>query len=887
MQLPIELLTSLNDALEDHENPLEIKINDDGDVAHSSGTFELMTLEHRFTCSREDAKEIQAWINANKDIQSLVRFGLACFKFTSNDQLKEAAKEWVQDKDKAKGKYGKIEDWDVDLNPLALFIHPHHHFLHGSLDNVGYLDKKRGKRVSSNLGGRKPYRFAGRNWLFKEVREWLKDNNGERTQVLLATAGFGKSAFAAQLVEEDMKDDVIAFHFCSNERASNLDPRKFIEGLVISLIKNVAGFMKIFFENQEWGDKNDTWVNPGLGSRELNDGFKRLSGKWKPDDLLYHVLSALSKVDKPKDGNVKLIVIDSLDEAALMKKEKNDDLNILDLVAKMAGKDVLWPEWTRLLVTSRVQSNVMSTLKDAKTVDLKVKLEEKEHKEKNDDDMRLYLNDRLGFDVLADEKLTMLKALDIVNKSGWASIQPLEQFVDAIVKKSEGMFLYAVFIVDGIEKGSISLNQSVDQFLQHLPGGIYEFYERRFVEMFSGDMKNYRENVCPVLEVIVAAREAIPRDVLEKASGVAALSQTLDLITAFCKDDDRDNPQQGNQDTYTLVHQSFVDWILNKHERQGSHKERRDNTEFMVNKERGEIAIKRVLLMKMGEGFKSGGKWKGWESEYFSRQGSHHLQDAVREWREDKDEAEKEYGKIADWDVSEVTSFHGLFRKAEEFNEDLTSHKPKRFKFTSNDQLKEAEKEGVQDKDKAKGKVDDIVEQMQKLGVTKSVQQRRDSRLSSAMKISHERGAEDAELEAYEIYRNMKAEQIKDFFRWNDQIVGGTKDVLVARAVDLHVNGRMMRCNECGGKWKQSEKDEDSLVCSRRFDETIGARVECFNRTDYKRVPRLPFIEERPTDEQMEAIKEENAAVFAMKDKVKVKAEQNDRTAPRPYRTHF
>ena len=67
---------------------------------------------------------------------------------------------------------------------------------------------------------------------------------------------------------------------------------------------------------------------------------------------------------------------------------------------------------------------------------------------------------------------------------------------------------------------------------------------------------------------------------------------------------------------------------------------------------------------------------------------------------------------------------------------------------------------------------------------------------------------------------------------------------------------------------------------------------QCFNRTDYKRVPRLQFIKERPTDEQMEAIKEENAGAgsaeaVSLKDKVKVKAEQNDRTAPRPYRTHF
>ncbi|GMI33862.1 hypothetical protein TrCOL_g3237 [Triparma columacea] len=35
------------------------------------------------------------------------------FKFTSNEQLKEAAFEWCEDKEKAKGVYGMIEDWDV------------------------------------------------------------------------------------------------------------------------------------------------------------------------------------------------------------------------------------------------------------------------------------------------------------------------------------------------------------------------------------------------------------------------------------------------------------------------------------------------------------------------------------------------------------------------------------------------------------------------------------------------------------------------------------------------------------------------------------------------------------------------------------------------------
>ena len=64
---------------------------------------------------------------------------------------------------------------------------------------------------------------------------------------------------------------------------------------------------------------------------------------------------------------------------------------------------------------------------------------------------------------------------------------------------------------------------------------------------------------------------------------------------------------------------------------------------------------------------------------------------------------------------------------------------------------------------------------------------------------------------------------------------------------------------------------------------TLPIAPQCFNRTDYKSVPRLPFIDASPSDEEMEAIKEANmgsdsAEAEALKDKVKVKAEQNDLT---------
>ena len=48
------------------------------------------------------------------------------------------------------------------------------------------------------------------------------------------------------------------------------------------------------------------------------------------------------------------------------------------------------------------------------------------------------------------------------------------------------------------------------------------------------------------------------------------------------------------------------------------------------------------------------------------------LKEAAKEWVQDKEKAKEKYGPIEDWDVSEVTSFYGLFEDAKKFNEDLS-----------------------------------------------------------------------------------------------------------------------------------------------------------------------------------------------------------------------
>ncbi|GMI48778.1 hypothetical protein TrCOL_g3997 [Triparma columacea] len=546
-------------------------------------------------------------------------------------------------------------DTDMPREAIAR-LHPQQDFLYGVGKTVGYLDKKRGKRDGENLGGLNKYRFHGRKWLFEDVRKWMEDENGEQTMVLLASAGFGKSAFAAQLVEEEMKDDVVAFHFCSNEEIDNLNPRKFIDGLVVSFAKNVEGFTVKLLElvklQMENGEKGEPLFDQG--SLDLFNKFVDDKKKEPQSIIRHYLLGALQDVENPKDGKTKLIVIDSLDEANLYPKGEKEK-NILDLVAEMAESDT-FPKWLKLLVTSRDQISVTDKLASAEKVDLKMKLEG-EHKNNNEEDMRLYLEDRLGFDVLLPDRYQMQQAMGVVNANNWANVDKLKEFVEAIVETSEGMFLYAVYVAKDVEEGHISLDQNVEEFKKDLPKGIYAFYKKRFIEMFETDMNYYRTNVMPVLAVIAAAREPIPLDVLEKASGLedGAEYEVLEKITAFCKD-----RGDGGNETFAFVHQSFTDWLLNEHEMES--KKRIDNKKFMVSKESGEEAIAKVLLKR------------GWnsESEYFSRQGSHYLRDVVREWRLDKDEAEKKYGEIENWDVTEVTSFRKLFSGAKEFNSNLS-----------------------------------------------------------------------------------------------------------------------------------------------------------------------------------------------------------------------
>uniref|UniRef100_A0A7S3L535 PARP-type domain-containing protein n=1 Tax=Amphora coffeiformis TaxID=265554 RepID=A0A7S3L535_9STRA len=117
-------------------------------------------------------------------------------------------------------------------------------------------------------------------------------------------------------------------------------------------------------------------------------------------------------------------------------------------------------------------------------------------------------------------------------------------------------------------------------------------------------------------------------------------------------------------------------------------------------------------------------------------------------------------------------------------------------------------------------------------------------------------------VDAYEFYKGMTNDLLKDVLRWNHQTMTGNKNMLLYKCIDGHVYGRLARCPMCNGVLKMHE-DLTKIVCNGKFDEDTKIRYPCNNSHPPEEAPRwLPWYSEEPSDEQkaeMEQMIEEAA----------------------------
>lgn len=298
-------------------------------------------------------------------------------------------------------------------------------------------------------------------------------------------------SFSCLLCNE--RPEVAAYHFCRFGNSDRVDSRK----ALFSLAYQLSTQLPVYQERLNASPLDRTAVEP--------DALTIF------DRLFVGPLSAAVPIAE----NRQVLLIDALDEAG--KDGRNE-------LAEIIGVEFhRLPSWLRVIVTSRPHEQEINTALQALDP---WKLDA--GRTENLSDIREYLHREL--------------------QPFSSGAEPSEAVIGKIIKKSEGLFLYANWLRQELEDGRLSLDR-VDEFPRGL-GGIYMSFLRRYF----ADPKEYKSISRPVLEAICAAREPLDQTDLAQMfnwSEYQLHSMTARLGSLFPEIDGRIRP----------FHQSVRDWL--------------------------------------------------------------------------------------------------------------------------------------------------------------------------------------------------------------------------------------------------------------------------------------------------------------------------------------
>ena len=369
-----------------------------------------------------------------------------------------------------------------------------------------------------------------REWIFKSIEDWLDDRaSPHRVMVISGNPGMGKTVISAVVSQRMQKAGRLSgSHFCQHDDSRYRDPRLMLQSLACHLCQAMPNYKDALVEQ----------LSRNLGKDLNNMGVKELFA------LLFK--EPLSTVQDP--GRNILMVIDGLDESEY--KGRNELLHVISNHFSML------PVWIRILITTRPEKNVTEALRHLKPIELEQKQEE------NLKDIQTLFETQLSLKIGEEHKHVLLKEL---------------------VKKSEGLFIYAYFIVDFIQKNVSIL--SPDQLESVLPSDIssvYLSYFTRLEDELCKELHADEEHFLRFLCALTAAREPLPVEFIAKILNPGGKSLTaqrkVNKAISFIS-----TLLPVREGRLHFFHKSIKDWLIasSPYEQHG----------FAVNEKQGHIVL--------------------------------------------------------------------------------------------------------------------------------------------------------------------------------------------------------------------------------------------------------------------------------------------------------
>ena len=344
--------------------------------------------------------------------------------------------------------------------------------------------------------------FVGREWVFREIDDWLAGAGSQRVFWIAGAPGVGKTAICAWLSSRYL--EIGAMHLCKFGHRQKADPAKVVASLAYQLTTQLPEYEAALLAKD-------------IGALALDDARTMF------DNLIVQPLSKLSKPERPV-----ALLIDALDEAT------HDGQNAL--AGFIAAEFPKTPDWLRLIITSRPEPEVTGPLQRLTPFVLDTACQD------NINDIRNYIEQQL------EEELQGRPDADVL--------------VQTILDRSEYVFLYVQRVCQDVLDGNLSLD-AMDRFPKGLGEAFWQFFERQFgnTEDDKTRLDRYKDRTRPALRAILAACEPLPVAVLQALfnwQDEELNDFTIALGSLF--------PVSGGEGTECIkpYHKAIADWLGDK-----------------------------------------------------------------------------------------------------------------------------------------------------------------------------------------------------------------------------------------------------------------------------------------------------------------------------------
>ena len=352
------------------------------------------------------------------------------------------------------------------------------------------------------------YQEGTREWVFREVEHWLNDKKSEsRAMVITGNAGMGKSVISAAICNRMQEAEALAgCHFFQHNNLRYRCPKLMLQSLAFQLCHVLPMFKEALVEKLTGN------IGKDIDAMDVEELFAL---------LLKEPLNTLAE----PEGNL-LMVIDGLDESEYQHRNE-----LCDVIATHFFK---LPRWIRFLVTSRPEETIKKALEPLRPFHLDL------NPEQNNNDIKLFF----------------VKRLESIPKT-----ENTDDIVEKLVAKSEGLILYAHFLLLTIEEDPSVLTQG--DVNEILPSGIFSVYHRYFKKLekeLKTEFDINEDSFSNFLSALAASREPllidfVPQVLLLSTQSSAAKQKVLKVIKSVSSL----LPIRKNR--IHIFHKSVKDWL--------------------------------------------------------------------------------------------------------------------------------------------------------------------------------------------------------------------------------------------------------------------------------------------------------------------------------------